>query len=271
MPKDFGKRKDGRFYKKGNKNGSKDSDPSVNDGSSENIREDLEPDEPQQVRQKFDEDGDPIVDHTITVNGYDIDIPEDEEEYDVIDDFLDKNNLWKEYKVKAHDNDGNYNFEKLLTNGFENAQMNVGYPSGSCYLGTDGSWYGGEGAYGYDEDHRPQMQKAMTYAGIKLVSDDGHGDGGSGREGKLSSSENMIHALELSGFVRIGYRGDSINIDLFQPLTSSQRSALKEIVLEKGFGPDDVIVDTNDTDISEKTIQRSVGAFDNDYDFDDDY
>ena len=235
---------------------------------SEGIRRDFEEPEIKQVLKyasKEDEiNGIPKqIDHEVSARGYTIEIPEGEDDWDIVDDFMKINNLYDIVKVdtsKRERFDSEFSFR--LEKGFKDAGMLSEYPGGSIYLSTDGEWFGGEQINGYDEDHRPQIRKALTFAGLKL---DGEGD----ENGKLSASQIMIEACEKSGIMRGRVGRDQLNIDIFQPLTNSQIRALKDQVIENHLKPNDINIDLNDQKgLTEDKILRLIGANE---DYEEDY
>lgn len=266
-------KKDGKHFKIDKKkrsvdsNESPDVDPNELDNFAEEKIHELLDDDVEQYKQVeiIGDDGEPLpVDHEVHVYQYDIEIPEGQDEYEIVDKFLKQNNLFDVIKVRndsskpeKFDNEFSFRLEK----GFKAAGMS-GYPGGSGYLSTDGEWFGGEGVYGYDEDHRPQIAKALTYAAMEL---DGKGD----ENGELSRSEVMINALHKSGIIRMGVRGDSLNVDIYQPMTSSQIKELKNLVIEGHLKPDDIVIDVNNVKgLTEDKVLRAIGANE---DYEDDY
>ncbi len=194
------------------------------------------------------------VERTVDVQGMQVDIPDGEDEVSIIDDFRDKNELWVKVDQKEIEGMGKTDTHPLgrrLETAMED-HMGVSEPNGSAYLTTNGEWVGGKNHFGYDEDHRPQIREGLTRAGIKLT--------GQNKQGDFDGSSSMILGLEASGMVRIGAR-DDLSLDIYKPLTGSQRNSIQDHIIAKGLDFNDIHIDTNDTGISEQTILRSIGAF----------
>lgn len=244
--------KDGEWIDKGGEGATKKSKKSKKVKA-----EPLAPTEPQQVAGPDEE-----IDHTVNVLGHDINIPVDKDEHDIVDEYLEKNNLFDMIDVNDIKDDEYHPLADRLTNSLEQNIGIVEEPVGSCYLTTNGNWVGGEQIYGYDEDHRPQIRKALDYAGIKFV---GKTEG----LDHLEASAIMDKALRMSGTVRIGARGD-LNLDISKPLTGYQVRAISDYAIMKGLGPDNIIIDTNHVEgLDEKRILRQLGIEDPES-FDDD-
>ena len=235
--------KDGEFASKGGEGASKTKKSKKTKPVSQ---------EPQQIAGPDEE-----IDHVVNVAGHDINIPVGKEqyEYDVVDEFMTKNNLYEKIKEKDIPDTGYHPLADRLTLSLENNIGIVDEPIGSCYLTSDGNWVGGEGIYGYDEDHRPQMRKALSYAGIKIEED--------------SDSSIMLSGMKIAGAVRVGARGD-LNLDIVKPLTSYQVRSISDYAIAKGLGPENIIIDTNNIEgLDEKRILQQLGIEDPES-FDDD-
>lgn len=198
------------------------------------------------------------VDHTVDILDYEIEIPEGRDEWEVVDEFLTKNKLWKEIPVSDIKDNDTHSFGYRLEKSMVNNVGEVSTPDGSCYLTTDGEWVGGTGIYGYEEDHRPQIKKGLTYAGLKIT-------------GTESDSDLMYQAMKMSGMIRVGARGDSLNLDIVKPLTSAQKRAISDYVIENHLDRNNVTIDTNSIrGLNEENIMRQIGV-DNDYGENEDY
>jgi len=212
----------------------------------------ITPTEPQQIAGPDEQ-----IDHTVNVRGYDINIPIDKDEWEIVDEFMEKNNLFENVDVKDINDKEYHQLSDRLTNSLENTLGISDEPYGSAYLTTNGNWVGGG-----DEDHRPQMRKALDYAGIKLV---GKTEG----LDHLDQTDVLNYALKMSGTIRIGAR-DNLFVDVSKPLTGAQVRAISDYAIMKGLGPDNIVIDTNNVEgLDEKRILRQLGIEDPD-DFSDD-
>lgn len=179
----------------------------------------------------------------IEVDGHQVEFG-DEGVEDAISDFRDDNELWDEVSVGKN--------QKITVEGerIEEGMKEWGAtnsPEGSVYLTRDGIWIGGEGVFGYDEDHRPQIRMGLRRAGIEIVTDDED----------FSGSSEMVDALILSGMIRAGVRGDSISLDVFQPVSREQRNAIQDEMISRGISPIDLVIDANRKgDLVEERIRR---------------
>src|SRR3972149_208612 len=119
--------KDGEFASKGGEGASKTKKSKKTKPVSQ---------EPQQIAGPDEE-----IDHVVNVAGHDINIPVDKEqyEYDVVDEFITKNNLYEKIKEKDIPDTGYHPLADRLTLSLENNIGIVDEPIGSCYLTSDGN------------------------------------------------------------------------------------------------------------------------------------
>ena len=194
------------------------------------------------------------LDHVVEVNGYEIEIPVDKDEYEVVWEFLEKNDLFEKIPIEQIKDDEVHSFGYRLEKSMVENVGKVDSPDGSVYLTTDGDWVGGIGAYGYDEDHRPQIRKGLVYAGLDIVGKSRYGDE------SISDSEEMDYAMRMTGMARVGARGN-LNLDIVKPLTNSQKSALRDYIIENSLTNDDIVIDTNHIQgLKEENVLRQIGV-----------
>ena len=178
-----------------------------------------------------------------------------EDDSDAIDDFRDKNNLWRELELNPkNDRDQEMTVEGEMLEEAMKQWGRTDYPSGSVYLTRDGTWVGGKSIYGYDEDHRPQIRKGLTYAGIKIEHTErtAYSD---------SSSQDLTDGLNISGMIRArASPNEGLNLDISHPITSSQRRAIQDFMIENDLSQFDLVVDLGNKmkDKNEDTISRSL-------------
>ena len=183
---------------------------------------------------------------------YDIEWGDMEDDRDAIDDFRDDNDLWRELEL----NPDNNRDQEMTVEGemLEDAMKQWGetnYPDGSVYLTRDGTWVGGKSIYGYDEDHRPQIRKGLTYAGIKIEHTE---------RTAYSDSSDLTDGLNISGMIRArASPNEGLNLDISHPITSSQRRAIQNFMIENDLSQFDLVVDLGNKmkDGNEDTILRS--------------
>jgi len=204
------------------------------------------------------------VQGTVNVDGHEVEYDDNGPE-EAISNFRDANGLWKTETV---DEGELFSSGKPGTITAKGEQIEEGLkewgstdrPSGSVYLTRDGTWAGGESVNGFDEDHRPQISKAMTIAGIKI----------NNKEGKeLAYTERMQAAMRSSGTIRARVSNDNnfINLDLPGPPSTNQVNAVKDQMINMGISIQDVEIDTwgkGDTQKSQLE-QRMKRLFDPDY------
>jgi tRNA nucleotidyltransferase (CCA-adding enzyme) len=178
-----------------------------------------------------------------------------EDDEDAVDDFRDKNNLWRELELNPkNDRDQEMTVEGEMLEEAMKQWGETDYPNGSVYLTRDGTWVGGKSIYGYDEDHRPQIRKGLTYAGIKIEHTErtAYSD---------SSSQDLTDGLNISGMIRArASPNEGLNLDISHPITSSQRRAIQDFMIENDLSQFDLVVDLGNKmkDKNEDTISRSL-------------
>jgi hypothetical protein len=196
------------------------------------------------------------IDHETEVDGYTVPVGTDETETEAIDDFRDKNDLWEQSKPLSEHSDIRDNTAITRQGGrLEEAMRKTGEwgsePNGSVFLTRDGDWIG----YGGDTDHRMSVSGAESYSGIKLEEPRPKGS-------EWTRSDDLDKFMRISGTARVGVR-DGINADISHPLSSSQREALTDLAISRGYGVDKIYFDKNNraSDIEEDTLIRSITDF----------
>lgn len=184
---------------------------------------------------------------------YDIEWGDMEYDVDAISDFRDKNNLWRELELNP-DNDRD---QEMTVEGemLEDAMKQWGetdYPDGSVYLTRDGTWVGGKSIYGYDEDHRPQIRRGLRYAGIQIKHTE---------DSRFNNSSDLTDGLNISGMIRArASPNKELSLDISHSITSSQRRAIQNFMIENNLSEYDLIIDLGNKmkDGNEDTILRSL-------------
>ncbi len=176
------------------------------------------------------------VEGIIEVDGHEVEFGSEGED-EAIEDFRDSNGLWEEVEIEGSGVDHPITIEgERIEDGMKQWGATPS-PEGSVYLTRDGIWIGGKNVLGYDEDHRPQIWKGLRRAGIKIKVE----------ENDPSGTSSMSGALILSGMIRAGVRGDSMYIDVYQPISREQRNKIQDEMISRGVEPDDLGIDANQT------------------------
>lgn len=196
------------------------------------------------------------LDHEVDVDGYTVPIGEDEEEYEGVEDFRDKNKLWEKAEpLSEHfdirDNQAITRQGERLEDGLRETGDWGNNPRGSTFLTRDGKFVG----FGGDTDHRISVSGAEAYSGIKLEEERPEGNA-------WTRSDDLDKFMRISGTARITTRS-GLGVDITHPLSSSQRDALEHYVIEKGLTSNDIYFDKSNRakEISDDSLFRSIGAF----------
>jgi len=106
------------------------------------------------------------------------------------------------------------------------------YPTGSAMMDLNGNF-----SENNIEGHIVMIEEALRKARIKLKSVN-YSSG-------YTQTDKIIDFLNLTGFVRLHIRTGYLNIEVSRPLTSGQIRALKNLVIEKNYEYENILIDVN--------------------------
>lgn len=102
-------------------------------------------------------------------------------------------------------------------------------PKGAVFLTSSGIFAGTNKG-----EHRASLKDALDKSGIKISSNDGDID-----------HANIVKlGLGITGMIRVS-AGSTLTIDAVHPFTSSQRNALQDLIISRGYKQEDTVIDLN--------------------------